>query len=1013
MENDQSTTTSTTTTTVSTSPRTQAPQISVYSSSDRQAVQVIQQALHRQPSTAAQYLQQMYAAQQQHLMLQTAALQQQHLSSTQLQSLATVQQAGGRQSSSPTGSVSQQSSVSQTSLISRAQTSSTSGSGITQQAMLLGNTTPTLTASQAQMYLRAQMLIFTPTATVATVQPDIPVASSSSSSVSASTQAQNLAVRSQQSAVLPAPSPQSVPLKGTCQSQQLSMNHSKPAGPGVGPKAGQHDLAPESSKKGEILTSASPETRVSTLTRLQMPANTQQLIAPAPYTPIQPHQLIKQQQISLHQATPKAHHQLIIQHQQQIQHRHQLQPLALQAPASDPPPPQHCLPIQAHSQSLIQASSQSPHCISTQAHSQPLSQPSAHSHPQSQQQTVVVSPVLSQSPPSPSASTIIIQPQALIQAQSHTLVHASLPLGSSQQPASAHVPPTQQTQPVHLPPAHRSPVAQIGPLRQSSPMMAHLTTLHQQQHPTLGSPPQEIQSTAPAHFQRLPLQSVQSLTVPSEIVSPTQVLPQTVLHSREQLPASQALIQMPFQALPPPQTIAVNLQVQPPPPVDLPLVCPVEDTCDQEMREDQEECFAAHRPVSTPPSEAESSISAAQGETLTAVDICQERAGPLCVTSAGASVIRSSADTLRFSSPSSLIVPPAKLKPSGAVSSSNLPGTDNKPPQAIVKPQILTHVIEGFVIQEGLEPFPISIACGPATVSSNAIFRSSGCACKPRAAMYKVSRSSLLTEQPVKLKMHCEGPATSPTSVQSVGELQSNAGKQLEGSLDSDMDDLTGEEGMEMEGSDPDMLKCEFCGKMDYAHKFRRSKRFCSMSCAKRYNVGCSKRMGLFKSDKSTRWTKKTEPHGFSRRGRRPNIIEGASGEHFMRQIPVSFTPVEEATTTCNLPLPEETVAVAMTTRRRQNEREREREMRELRMREVADCGEMLHIDPTMWTVDHVWEFIHSLPGCKDIADEFRSQEIDGQALLLLKEDHLMSAMNIKLGPALKICARINMLKES
>ncbi|XP_041064097.1 polyhomeotic-like protein 3 isoform X2 [Carcharodon carcharias] len=959
MENDQSTTTSTTTTTVSTSPRTQAPQISVYSSSDRQAVQVIQQALHRQPSTAAQYLQQMYAAQQQHLMLQTAALQQQHLSSTQLQSLAAVQQAGGRQSSSPTGSISQQSSVSQTSinlstspsatqLISRAQTSSTSGSGITQQAMLLGNTTPTLTASQAQMYLRAQMV-------------------------------QNLAVRSQQSGALPASSPQSVPLKGTCQTQQLPMNHTKPAGQGTGPKVSQHDSAPESTKKGESLTPASPETRVSTVTRLQMPANTQQLIVPAPYTPIQPHQLIKQPQIPLQQATPKAHHQLIIQ-QQQIQHRQQLQPLALQAQASDPPQSQHCLPIQAHSQSLIQASPQSPHCISTQAHSQPLSQPSAHSHPQSQQQTVVVSPVPSQSPPSPSASTIIIQPQALIQAQSHTLVHAPLPMGSSQQPASAHVPPNQLSQPAHLPPAHRSPVAQIGPLRQSSPVTTHLTASQQQQHSTLGSSSREVPSTAPTHLQRLPLQSVQTLTVPSEIVSPTQVLPQTVLHSREQLPAAQALIQMPFQALPPPQTIAVNLQVQPSPPVDVPLVCPVEDTCDQEMREDQEECFAARRPVSTPPSESESSISAAQGEALTVVDICPERAGPPSVTSANASVIRSSADTLRFSSPSALIVPPAKLKHNGAVSSSNLPGTDNKPPQAIVKPQILTHVIEGFVIQEGLEPFP-------------------------------VSRSSLLTEQPVKQKMHCEGPATSPTSVQSVGELQSNTGKQLEGSLDSDLDDLTGEEGME--GSDPDMLKCEFCGKMDYAHKFRRSKRFCSMSCAKRYNVGCSKRMGLFKSDKSTRWTKKTEPHGFSRRGRRPNIIEGASGEHFMRQIPVSFTPVEEATTTSNPPLPEETVTVAMTTRRRQNEREREREMRELRMREVADCGETLHVDPTMWTVDHVWEFIHSLPGCKDIADEFRSQEIDGQALLLLKEDHLMSAMNIKLGPALKICARINMLKES
>lgn len=98
--------------------------------------------------------------------------------------------------------------------------------------------------------------------------------------------------------------------------------------------------------------------------------------------------------------------------------------------------------------------------------------------------------------------------------------------------------------------------------------------------------------------------------------------------------------------------------------------------------------------------------------------------------------------------------------------------------------------------------------------------------------------------------------------------------------------------------------------------------------------------------------------------------------------------------------------------------------------------------DPTRWNVEEVYEFIRSLPGqrintqitpvkphisltttctssfavhtgCQEIADEFRSQEIDGQALLLLKEDHLMSTMNIKLGPALKIFARINMLKDS
>ena len=35
-------------------------------------------------------------------------------------------------------------------------------------------------------------------------------------------------------------------------------------------------------------------------------------------------------------------------------------------------------------------------------------------------------------------------------------------------------------------------------------------------------------------------------------------------------------------------------------------------------------------------------------------------------------------------------------------------------------------------------------------------------------------------------------------------------------------------------------------------------------------------------------------------------------------------------------------------------------------------------------------------------------QEIDGQALMLLQADHLMSAMSIKLGPALKICEQVD-----
>lgn len=50
---------------------------------------------------------------------------------------------------------------------------------------------------------------------------------------------------------------------------------------------------------------------------------------------------------------------------------------------------------------------------------------------------------------------------------------------------------------------------------------------------------------------------------------------------------------------------------------------------------------------------------------------------------------------------------PAAPPPSLAMVSRQM--GDSKPPQAIVKPQILTHIIEGFVIQEGAEPFPVGM----------------------------------------------------------------------------------------------------------------------------------------------------------------------------------------------------------------------------------------------------------------------------------------------------------------
>lgn len=60
-----------------------------------------------------------------------------------------------------------------------------------------------------------------------------------------------------------------------------------------------------------------------------------------------------------------------------------------------------------------------------------------------------------------------------------------------------------------------------------------------------------------------------------------------------------------------------------------------------------------------------------------------------------------------------------------------------------------------------------------------------------------------------------------------------------------------------------------------------------------------------------------------------------------------------------------------------------------------------------------MYDFIRHLSGCEEYADEFKSQEVDGQALMLLKESHLLETMGMKLGPAIKLSNKIKALNES
>ncbi|KAH7974954.1 hypothetical protein HPB49_022046 [Dermacentor silvarum] len=67
---------------------------------------------------------------------------------------------------------------------------------------------------------------------------------------------------------------------------------------------------------------------------------------------------------------------------------------------------------------------------------------------------------------------------------------------------------------------------------------------------------------------------------------------------------------------------------------------------------------------------------------------------------------------------------------------------------------------------------------------------------------------------------------------------------------------------------------------------------------------------------------------------------------------------------------------------------------------------------PSEWTVNEVAEFISRIRGCAPYVQVFRAHRIDGNALLLLCGHHLMSVMNIPLGPALKIRWAIKWLRR-
>uniref|UniRef100_A0A8D0ASW6 Polyhomeotic homolog 3 n=1 Tax=Sander lucioperca TaxID=283035 RepID=A0A8D0ASW6_SANLU len=398
----------------------------------------------------------------------------------------------------------------------------------------------------------------------------------------------------------------------------------------------------------------------------------------------------------------------------------------------------------------------------------------------------------------------------------------------------------------------------------------------------------------PASLQRLSLHSVQALAVHSG----------HMLLTEQELPVAEALVQMPYQNLPPPQTVAVNLKVH-------------------RVRHN-ETPSVSHRVLSEERKD-ECSPSPQQDRTLTSL--------------IGRPVIRSpvveepSQLTTTSSNPPPLPPPVLPAAARGPTQPPSSPTSVPESPDRILTTHVLTHLIEGFVIREGLEPFPILLFL--------------------MHLLIQVVSSSLLADQVCVCVCVCERERETNSWSCEVSEL----GESAEG-----------------------VLQCEFCGSRGYAHTFLRSKRFCSMTCIFVQICLCAPQArGSFGSEES----------------RQSSLIEEDEQEEEEEDEP---------------PIP-------MTTRlrkqaERQREREREQEQRMTETISVSD-GEDDVGCPSQWNVEQVFSYINSLPGGQDVAEEFRAQEIDGQALLLLTEEHMVSTMNLKLGPALKLCAHINSLKDA
>lgn len=265
----------------------------------------------------------------------------------------------------------------------------------------------------------------------------------------------------------------------------------------------------------------------------------------------------------------------------------------------------------------------------------------------------------------------------------------------------------------------------------------------------------------------------------------------------------------------------------------------------------------------------------------------------------------------------------------------------------MIKPNVLTHVIEGYVIQEATDPFPVQRQRYPERDTND--------------------------EPP---KKRSTNDSNSPISPHTGQHQQSQQQQGLSQQLQSDMGN------------------CEICGKPELRNKMKR-KRFCSVDCARAAKQNSTEQVT---SPSHNGTLPEGHPTSTGNGLEHPSVTTtvnpvAPSNIKLERLEPMDQTqPAHPGQ--FNAATPMETAAATIPA--------------------VAATPPAEETPVIMkWSVQDVCDFIKNLPGCSDYAEDFAIQEIDGQALLLLKENHLVNTMGMKLGPALKIVAKVHAMVAS